>query len=271
MYPSFFKSLKCPACESTGEGWTIRSLRLECDGCGREFENMDGYVDLLDLSVRGDLAVLTPEQRLMESELIARVYERFWRPTFVRVMAGSGARRGTGGFPGELFIHKNSLGMEDRGGPWLDLSCGSGLFTRGMAASAPTELVIGLDISRAMLEVAARRVKGYENVVLVRADAHNLPFADGSMNGVNNSSALHSYDDTRQAFLEIRRVLRPGGLYVASTYSKSQSIMGRFASRIAGIRRFDAAELQAQLSRIGFADYEEIHFGNSFVFRVRKP
>ena len=232
---------------------------------------MDGYIDLLDLSARSDLTVLSAEQRLMESELIARVYERFWRPTFVRILAGSGAKRGTGGFTGELFIHKNSLAMEDREGPWLDLSCGSGLFTRGMAASTPTELVIGVDISRAMLEVAARRVKGYGNVVLVRADAHNIPFADSSMSGVNNSSALHSYDDTRQAFEEIRRVLRPGGIYVASTYSKSKSMVGRLGARIAGIRRFETSELQAQLSRIGFADYEEIRFGDSFVFRVRKP
>ena len=271
MYPGFFASLKCPSCGAASGDWTAESLRLCCDACGREFENMDGYVDLLDLAARSDLTVLSTEQRLMESELVARIYERFWRPTFVRIMAGSGARRGTGGFPGELFIHKNSLAMEDREGPWLDLSCGSGMFTRGMAASAPTELVIGVDISRAMLEVAARRVKGYGNVALVRADAHNLPFADATMSGVNNSSAIHSYDDTHQAFEEIRRVLRPGGIYVGSTFSKSKSMVGRAAARIAGIRRFDPAELQSQLSRIGFADYEEIRFGDSFVFRARKP
>jgi SAM-dependent methyltransferase len=232
---------------------------------------MEGYVDLLDVSARSDLIVLNTEQKLMESELIARIYERFWRPTFVRIMAGSGARRGTGGFPGELFIHKNALAMEDREGPWLDLSCGSGLFTHGMATMVHNELIIGVDISRAMLGVAARRVRGYGNVVLVRADAHNLPFADGSMGGVNNSGAIHSYDDTRQALQEIRRVLRPGGIYVGSTFSKSKSVVGRFASRIVGIRRFDPAELQSQLSRIGFADYEEIRFGDSFIFRARKP
>src|SRR5690606_40039337 len=70
------------------------------------------------------------EQRLMESELVARAYERFWRPAFVRVLAGSGAGSRTGGFPGEFFIHKNALAMDDREGPWLDVSCGPGTFTQ---------------------------------------------------------------------------------------------------------------------------------------------
>ena len=43
-------------------------------------------------------------------------------------------------------------------------------------------------------------------------------------------------------FREAARVLRPGGLYVGSTFSKSPSRMGRLTARLAGIRRFDPAE-----------------------------
>jgi ubiquinone/menaquinone biosynthesis C-methylase UbiE len=54
------------------------------------------------------------------------------------------------------------------------------LFSRAIAASAPGALVVGLDISRAMLEVAARRAKGYGNIVLVRgADCYRLHDACG--------------------------------------------------------------------------------------------
>jgi SAM-dependent methyltransferase len=241
-----------------------------CNACDREFERCGGYVNMLDLST-GEPTAPSAEQRLMESELVARVYERFWRPAFVRVLAGRGASKGTGGFPGELFIHKNSLAMEERAGPWLDLSCGPGMFTRAMAASAPGSLVIGLDISRAMLDAAALRVKGYSNVCLVRADAHRLPLADASLGGVNHSGSLHAYDDPPEAWAEILRTLRPGGIYVASTFAPARSLAGRMAARIAGIRRFEPHELRAQLSRIGFADYEEIRFGDAFIFRVRKP
>jgi ubiquinone/menaquinone biosynthesis C-methylase UbiE len=186
-------------------------------------------------------------------------------------MAGSGAAASTGGFAGEFFIHKNCLAMEDREGPWLDLSCGPGLFTRAMAASDPGGLIVGLDISKAMLEVAARRAKGYSNVALLRADAHALPFADGCFGGINNSGALHAYDDPEQVFCEILRVLQPGGVYVGSTFCKAGSLVGRVTSQLTGIRRFDPLELHAWLSRIGFADYEDIQLGGAFIFRVRKP
>jgi len=271
MDPAFLALLKCPECSAVGFDRPTNPRRLICEACGREYESSEGYLDLLDPAEHRDLAAMSPEQRLMESELIANVYERIWRPTFVRIMAGSGASGGAGGFPGELFIHKNCLSMEHLAGPWLDLSCGPGLFTRAMAASAPGSLVVGVDISRAMLEVAHRRVKGYTNVKLVRADAHSLPFADGAFAGVNNSGALHAYDDPGEAFSQVLRILRPGGLYVASTFATSTSMLGRFAARIAGIRRFDPPELQSQLSRIGFADYEEIRLGDAFIFKARKP
>jgi ubiquinone/menaquinone biosynthesis C-methylase UbiE len=256
---------RCPVCRAARMQGA--SAVVSCTGCGRSFPRRDGYTDLMVM----EPTVSTAEQRLMESELVARVYERFWRPAFVRVLAGSGAGARTGGFKGEFFIHKNALAMDDHPGPWLDLSCGPGTFTRAMAAASPGEWVVGLDISRAMLEVAARRGRGYANLALVRADAHELPMADASFGGVNNSGALHVYDDPEAVFTEILRVLEPGGLYVGSTFSESPSLIGRLASRAAGIRRIPPPELRAWLSRIGFADYEEIRLGGSFIFRARKP
>jgi SAM-dependent methyltransferase len=261
--------LLCPSCRAAD--LARRGRHLDCRACGRSHPDLGGYFDFLTGSPRGESPATTPEQRLMESELVARLYERFWRPAFVRLLAGSGAAGATGGFAGEFFIHKNALSLDERGGPWLDLSCGPGVFTRAMASAAPGDWVIGLDISRAMLETAARRMHGYGNVGLIRADAHELPFASEAFAGVNNAGALHVYDDPEAVFSEIIRVLEPGGIYVGSTFAESRSPLGRLTSRVAGIRRFDPPELRAWLSRIGFADYEEIRPGDSLIFRVRKP
>ena len=231
---------------------------------------MPGVLDLIDTSA-GEAPTVTTEQRLMESELVARIYDRFWRPTFVRLFAGKGAGAAVGGLSGELFIHKHGLGLDDRGGPWLDLSCGPGAFARALAAAAPGALVVGLDLSRAMLDVAAQRTGGYPNVVLVRADAHALPFVDGSFAGVNNAGALHAYDDPELVFREVRRVLAPGGHYVGSTFAEAPSLLGRLTARAAGIRRFEPSELRTWLQRIGFADYEDVRLGGALVFRVRRP
>ncbi|MEO7092930.1 MAG: class I SAM-dependent methyltransferase, partial [Polyangiales bacterium] len=229
MDPAVLPILLCPRCRTAGPFRDTRAPR--CTKCGMEPGwAATGVIDMIDSSA-GEPIVGTTEQRLMESDLIARIYDRFWRPTFVRLLAGKGAGASVGGLSGELFIHKHGLALDDRPGPWLDLSCGPGAFARALAAAAPGALVVGLDISRAMLEVAAQRTGGYTNVVLVRADAHSLPFVDGAFGGVNNAGALHAYDDPELVFREIRRVLRPGGLYMGSTFAEAPTLLGRLAAR----------------------------------------
>jgi SAM-dependent methyltransferase len=268
--PAVLPILACPRCRSAGSFSNVRAPR--CATCGLEASTtIAGVLDLIDVAASGEPTVASTEQRLMESDLVARIYDRFWRPTFVRMFAGKGAGAAVGGLSGELFIHKHSLALDDRPGPWLDLSCGPGAFVRALAAAAPGALIVGLDISRAMLEVAAQRASGYTNVVLIRGDAHALPFVDGAFGGVNNAGALHAYDDPELVFREIRRVLRPNGIYVGSTFAEAPSLLGRLAARAAGIRRFEPGELRAWLSRIGFADYEDVRLGGALVFRVRRP
>jgi SAM-dependent methyltransferase len=267
--PALQAILRCPRCKSIGSFTDHRAPR--CGRCGLELARSPGGVlDLLDVATVGEPTPVTTEQRFMESALVARIYDRVWRPTFVRVLAGKGTHAAVG-TAGELFIHKQSLSLDDRAGPWLDLSCGPGVFCRAIGAAAPGALVVGLDISRAMLDVAASRTAGYQNVQLIRGDAHALPFADHTIEGVNNAGALHAYDDPEQVFREVLRVLRPGGLYVGSTFAEAPSLAGRLLARAAGIRRFEPAALRAWLGRIGFADYEELRLGSAFVFRARRP
>ncbi|HSD86729.1 MAG TPA: methyltransferase domain-containing protein [Kofleriaceae bacterium] len=269
MDPAVLPILMCPRCRAAAPFARLKHPR--CSACGLEPTERTGFLDLIDATLTGEPTAPSTEQRLMESDLVARIYDRVWRPTFVRMLAGRGAGAAVGGLSGELFIHKHSLSLDDRPGPWLDLSCGPGAFVRALAAAAPGALVVGLDISRAMLDVAAQRTSGYTNAVLIRADAHALPFIDGAFGGVNNAGALHAYDDPELVFREIRRVLRPGGIYVGSTFAEAPSLLGRLAARAAGIRRFETSELRAWLQRIGFSDYEEVKLGAAFVFRVRRP
>ena len=267
--PALQAILRCPRCKAAGTFTDHKAPR--CSRCALELHRTpSGVLDLLDVATHGEPTPSSNEQRFMESALVARIYDRLWRPTFVRVLAGKGTGAAIG-TAGELYIHKQSLSLDDRDGPWLDLSCGPGVFCRSIGAAVPGHLVVGLDISRAMLDVAASRTAGYQNVQLVRADAHALPFSDGAFEGVNNAGALHAYDDPEQVFREVLRVLAPGGLYVGSTFAEAPTLAGRLLERAAGIRRFEPAALRSWLGRIGFADYEELRLGGAFVFRARRP
>lgn len=267
MDPAVLSILRCPRCKATGFS-ELRAPR--CLACGAVVTTTAaGVLEMLDQ--QDETATASAEQRFMQSQLVARLYDRTWRPAFVRLLAGKGASAELGGVGGELFIHKHSLAIDERQGPWLDLSCGPGVFTRALGAASPGALVVGLDLSHAMLEVAAERARAYSNVVLIHGDAHTLPFADGSFGGVNNAGALHVYDDPEQVFREVWRVLRPGGIYVGSTFAEAPSLLGKVVARVAGIRRFAPAELRSWLQRLGFAEYEDLRVGGAIIFRTRRP
>src|SRR5262249_48693686 len=122
--PHVLPLLRCPRCHAVGSFTGARALA--CHKCKLAIDAERGFYDLLDVAPRGEPAASTTEQRLMESELVARMYERIWRPAFVRLFAGKGAGAAVGGFAGEMFIHKHALALDDKHGPWLDLSCGPG-------------------------------------------------------------------------------------------------------------------------------------------------
>ncbi|KAH0849136.1 hypothetical protein HID58_091522 [Brassica napus] len=59
---------------------------------------------------------------------------------------------------------------------------------------------------------------GLVKVVLVRADIARLPFLSGSVDAVHAGAALHCWPSPSSAVAEISRVLRPGGVFVATTF-----------------------------------------------------
>jgi SAM-dependent methyltransferase len=84
------------------------------------------------------------------------------------------------------------------------------------AASAPLH-VIGLDAAAPM--VRAARAHG----PVVRGDVTALPVADASVDAVVTVNVLDHLDRPVSALREARRVLRPGGLFVAGTVARSDS------------------------------------------------
>jgi len=107
----------------------------------------------------------------------------------------------------------------------LDLGCGTGLnFPLLQQAVGPTGLVIGVDRSPAMLEMAHARVAGndWDNVHIIEADATELDPADVAavaerergrtgVDGAFSTYAMSVFDEWEPAWQTIRRVVRPGG------------------------------------------------------------
>lgn len=98
----------------------------------------------------------------------------------------------------------------------LDLGCGAGRLARALAPRS--ELVIGVDLAEAMLDVARERCDGHANVAFAHGDGSALAgLADDAFDlvlAVDAFPYLVAQHTAASAFAEVARVLRPGGSFV---------------------------------------------------------
>jgi len=98
----------------------------------------------------------------------------------------------------------------------LEVGCGDGNIWRENLDRIPAGWRLTLtDASAGMVE-AARAVLGGRAEYAV-ADVQDLPFADSSFDAVIANHMLFHVEDRRKALGELARVLRPGGMFRATT------------------------------------------------------
>ncbi len=95
----------------------------------------------------------------------------------------------------------------------LDIGCGCGQTSLKAAQAAGSGTVLGIDLSHAMLAVAAERAlaAGLTHARFERADAQVQPFAPKSFDVAISRCGVMFFDDPVAAFSNIGRALRPGG------------------------------------------------------------
>jgi len=101
-------------------------------------------------------------------------------------------------------------------GPLLDLGCGTGFLSAKLLGFA--QPVIALDIALPMLQVTRTKLADMPNVIYLCADAEQLPLAGQIVDGVFSNLALQWCINLDVVFTDIKRVLKPGGRLVFSTF-----------------------------------------------------
>jgi ubiquinone/menaquinone biosynthesis C-methylase UbiE len=96
----------------------------------------------------------------------------------------------------------------------LDLGSGPGHLLAQLSRRYPSASIVGVDISAPMVRLAGARVRG-SAVMLLQASFYKLPFGDESFDLVTGTGILHHADDLRGLLREARRLLTPGGHFVA--------------------------------------------------------
>lgn len=98
-------------------------------------------------------------------------------------------------------------------GRYLDIGCGTGNYTRALAACGGDWT--GVDVSQRMLDQARASNSGVRWLV---ADAGELPFADGCFDGAIATLVIHHLAALQGPLGEARRVLRSGRLVIFTAF-----------------------------------------------------
>lgn len=155
----------------------------------------------------------------------------------------------------------------------LDVGCGPGSITAGIAALIPNGSIIGIDISDEILAQAREAVspRAGTNISFQKADLlAGLPFPADSFDIVFSSQLfphLPSQDMRLQALTEMRRVLKPGGIlatrdaaelhYYPRSYRLDQIGAGNAAKalrdgKVGEEGWYPGGEMPALVRRVGF-------------------
>lgn len=254
----FIESLRCPACGH--DTFDRDKTTLTCTACRREYNVHAGIADLAPPGMKtGGLA-----QRVMESRLYSRFYERVMRPRLTSLVSDRTMEDEKRLAAEMLELDANSV--------VLDVACGTGNFTRyfteriGETTSGydDTSLVIGMDISWPMLERAReylRRDALNDRIFLIRGDATRAPVGRETFNRLHCAGALHLMNDIDEALRNFARVLQPDGIAVIGTFLSRGNVLKRLVKKLAEapthFHWFSRNELHERIERAGFEVVED--------------
>jgi malonyl-CoA O-methyltransferase len=100
----------------------------------------------------------------------------------------------------------------------LDLGAGTGRVAAELKRRYRGSMVIALDLAPGMLREAARHQRVFRRFERVCGDAARLPLASASVDIVFSNLMLQWCDPLADAVAEVRRVLKPKGHFVFSTF-----------------------------------------------------
>lgn len=156
----------------------------------------------------------------IDSTTIAKAYAR-WAPIYDLVF-GKVFERG----------RKASIAAAERlGGRILDVGIGTGI---SLTDYAPTNRVVGVDYSEAMLRKARERVCAHKLAhveALAVMDAQQLGFADGYFDVVVAQYVITAVPDPERALDEFARVVRPGGEIILVNHLGAEAGLRRVFER----------------------------------------
>lgn len=153
----------------------------------------------------------------------------------------------------------------------LELGCGTGSTALLLAPSVAR--LVSSDVSGEMIAIAREKASasGCTNVEFAVASAESAPWPDGSFDAVLAFNLLHLVADRGAAYRHVRRLLKPGGLFISKTSCLSEmSVLIRLAVPLMQLvgkapyaAFFSGSDLEREIEGAGFAMVERARHGSA--------
>jgi len=145
----------------------------------------------------------------------------------------------------------------------LEFGCGTG--STALVHAPFVNHISAIDLSAKMIEIARGKAAAAEvtNVTFEQLSIDDLDAPDHTYDAVLGLSILHLLRDMDGAIAKVRRMLKPGGLFITSTVCVGDTLMMSVIGRVASVGRwfgllpyvrvFTPDDLEARLTGAGFA------------------
>lgn len=254
----------------------------------------------------GSRGAIPSEQDGRQAELIKRAARDQWSADPAGGVAAEDAELGT---PASFARIERYRYLEQ---PWMHetfrferfagkrvLEIGVGLGTDHLQFARAGAIVTGIDLVPRCIELTGRRMDQEQlSSHLHVMDAEHLQFADDAFDVVYSFGVLHHTASAEKAFAEVRRVLRPDGVFIGGLYNRYSAFVATmllqqltvpgqrhmsFARRLSLIeyasshdralpyvRLFGARELRRALHGAGFGEIRltRRHFGVKLTHKI---
>jgi ubiquinone/menaquinone biosynthesis C-methylase UbiE len=126
----------------------------------------------------------------------------------------------------EPFIHSVAQFTRHHDKTVLEVGVGAGIDLLQWARAGAT--CYGVDLTDAAIETTRARLALYGfSCTLTQVDAEQLPFADESFDVVYSWGVIHHSEHPERMVQEIRRVLKPGGMFIGMVYGRRSLVAVR--------------------------------------------